>query len=429
MSVKGFLLNIVILIFVLSSAVAQDTENLRSKAFDDVKKLSSPAFRGRGYLEGGNLKAAEYISDRFKKLGIQPYGTGAKNLYFQYLTFTQNLIEKCHIKLDKVVLRTGTDYILQPSCPSVKGVFRIMDAGYGTETELNNADSIKGKWVVFKTGLPDSLKDTKNANKTAYTDKLKIEKIKASGGKGVIILKKKLTAVLSEKQGDFPVMEMIDSLRPKDGSSLEVAIVAKQAEVSTPNVLACIPGTGKPILIGAHFDHLGLQGKAVFYGANDNASGTAFLLALADTLQKIKPNRAIIFCAFTGEEAGLKGSEYFTEHPLLPLDSIAAMFNFDLMGNGDKGITVVNATEEPELFSLIKAKNDSLKIGMFIGERGNAPNSDHYPFTTKNVPAVFTYTLGGPPHYHDVQDSADKIRFPVFNELLALFVSVILSVN
>jgi hypothetical protein len=66
---------------------------------------------------------------------------------------------------------------------------------------------------------------------------------------------------------------------------------------------------------------------------------------------------------------------------------------------------------------------------MFIGERGNAPNSDHYPFTTKNVPAVFTYTLGGPPHYHDVQDSADKIRFPVFNELLALFVSVILSVN
>ena len=113
---------------------------------------------------------------------------------------------------------------------------------------------------------------------------------------------------------------------------------------------------------------------------------------------------SIGFVLFAGEEIGLLGSEYFTEHPPLSLKNIRFLLNTDLAGTGDEGITVVNATEFPDAFRLMTLLNDSAKWLPAINARGKAANSDHYYFSEKGVPAFFFYTLGGIKAYHDIYD-------------------------
>ena len=117
-----------------------------------------------------------------------------------------------------------------------------------------------------------------------------------------------------------------------------------------------------------------------------------------------KPDYSIVFICFAGEEAGLKGSEYFVNNPLVPLSKIKFLLNLDLLGTGDEGITVVNATEHKEEFEKLKNINEEKKHLAMIKPRGKAKNSDHYYFSEKGVKAFFIYTMGGIKAYHDVHD-------------------------
>ena len=117
-----------------------------------------------------------------------------------------------------------------------------------------------------------------------------------------------------------------------------------------------VKGTAQPdsfIFITAHYDHLGGMGKDTYFpGANDNASGDALLLSLAKYYVAHPAKYSIGFILFAGEEAGLVGSKYYTENPIVPLKNIRFLINTDLAGTGDEGITVVNATEFPNEFAL-----------------------------------------------------------------------------
>ena len=131
----------------------------------------------------------------------------------------------------------------------------------------------------------------------------------------------------------------------------------------------------------------------------------------------------IQFMAFAGEEAGLIGSKYYVDHPLNDLKKIRFLVNLDLMGNGDEGVTVVNATEFATEFSLLKKLNESQQLLVAVNSRGKAANSDHYWFTEKNVPSFFIYTLGKRKAYHDIDDIAATVPWFEANDLGKLLVS------
>jgi Zn-dependent M28 family amino/carboxypeptidase len=188
------------------------------------------------------------------------------------------------------------------------------------------------------------------------------------------------------------------------------------------NVLGMVKGKGKGwVVVSAHYDHLGMMGPdALFPGANDNASGVAMLLSLADWFAQHPPKQNILFAAFAGEEAGLVGSEWCAVDRPIDWSAVKLMVNLDILGTGDDGITVVNSTAQQAHFDRLVALNTEKGYLKEVKPRGPACNSDHCPFVKRNVPAVFIYTLGGVAHYHDVRDKAETLPLTEFADLHAL---------
>jgi len=159
------------------------------------------------------------------------------------------------------------------------------------------------------------------------------------------------------------------------------------------NICGVVKGTVYPdsfIMITAHYDHLGGLGKDTYFpGANDNASGVSLLLNLARYYAKHPQPYTIGFILFSGEEAGLMGSKYFTENPLINLKNIKFLTNTDLAGTGVDGITVVNATEFPKQFKLLQDISTEYSLLKAVNPRGKAANSDHY-FLPKKAFLLFS---------------------------------------
>jgi hypothetical protein len=211
-------------------------------------------------------------------------------------------------------------------------------------------------------------------------------------------------------------------------TSLDIHIKNRYCEeYRTQNVIGFIPGTSCSdsfLVYTAHYDHLGLMGKKVYFpGANDNASGIAMMLGLARYFSNHPQRYSILFIGFTGEEAGLLGSGFFVNHPLVKLSDIKFLVNLDLVGTGVEGITVVNATEFPDPFEILSQINDRGKYLVNIKKRGQACNSDHCPFFTKGVPCFFIYTLGGIAAYHNLDDRQETLPLTAFDGLTKLMIA------
>ncbi|MBK7710370.1 MAG: M20/M25/M40 family metallo-hydrolase [Bacteroidales bacterium] len=178
------------------------------------------------------------------------------------------------------------------------------------------------------------------------------------------------------------------------------------------------------IIIGAHFDHLGMGGPGsssrapdttgVHHGADDNASGVSMMLELAEkfALTKGSHKRSIIFMAFSGEEEGLLGSKHFTEDPGIDLSKVNAMLNLDMVGrlNDTSMLQISGVGTASGLRELIYAKSDTLKIKMKLSDEGYGP-SDHSSFYFRNIPVLFYFT-GAHLDYHTPADTWDKLNFP-----------------
>jgi Zn-dependent M28 family amino/carboxypeptidase len=197
-------------------------------------------------------------------------------------------------------------------------------------------------------------------------------------------------------------------------------------EHQSQNVIGYFPGSVQPdsfIVFSAHYDHLGQLGKDVYFpGANDNASGCAMLLNLVKyySMPEHMPSCSIAFMAFCGEEVGLLGSKYYTEHPLFPLNNIKFMLNMDIMGTGEEGITVVNGILFKKEFDKLKEINIANDLIADVKIRGKAANSDHYFFAEKGVRACFIYTMGGTKAYHDIYDRSETLPLNEFEDLFKL---------
>lgn len=193
--------------------------------------------------------------------------------------------------------------------------------------------------------------------------------------------------------------------------------------VETMNVIGIKEGSlykDESIVVTAHLDHLGKKQDSIYYGANDNASGVAVMMKVAEMLKNVNTTRSVIFIAFTGEEVGLMGSAYFVTHPTIDLKKIRFMINLDLVGSGPDGIMVQGIDgHEFELSEIQKINQTYFKFE--LGTRTNSPNSDQYYFHVLGVPAFFMYAYNGTMPYHSPSDIAEKIDIAVV-ENVAKFV-------
>lgn len=187
-----------------------------------------------------------------------------------------------------------------------------------------------------------------------------------------------------------------------------------KAGYRSQNVCGYIPGeTDTMIVFTAHYEHLGMHDDTIFYGAHDNASGTAAVLDLARQLithhSSFNTKYTYVFLFFGGEESGLIGSGYFADVPLIKMNKVKLLVNIDLFCGGDEGLMVVNANakETKPYVDLLEQLNEQRHYAAKIGRRDNARNSDHY-YLSQECPAIFIYTLGGPfGGYHSPEDTCE----------------------
>jgi hypothetical protein len=215
---------------------------------------------------------------------------------------------------------------------------------------------------------------------------------------------------------------------------LEVNVV-DETRISS-NVIGYIPSfdptSTESIVIGGHYDHLGLDyiNKTMYTGANDNASGTSCMMEIARNLtsQLCLPNVNLVFIAFTGEEEGLYGSEYYVDHPLFPIKQIKAMINLDMVGTGTGDLLAGTSTVRyPELSDLVDACSEYLGQTVPIDSSLLYPGSDHYYFHVKQVPSVFFFKLnptniGGYHTLADTIESVDPVNLEKCSQLACLMV-------
>ncbi|XZF13257.1 M28 family metallopeptidase [Chitinophagaceae bacterium MMS25-I14] len=403
-------------------AVAQDIRWLKHQ----VSTLSSTSMDGRGYVGKGREHAAGYIQRQFKEYGLKPLL--ADSSYFQTYTFPVNTFPgEVSVQLNKRVLVPGVEYLVDAASQGFEGS--------KLKVEKINLDKVKTDedWQLQKKSMGNLNRIYLLRNTDSFCSRMHIRPRNLAGllPKGCFIapIHRKMMWDVATDTVAATLLEVQDSVLPRRLHKASVTVQNKLLrDVKNQNVIGMIPGniTDSFIFITAHYDHLGKMGhEATFPGASDNASGTAMMLYLTRYFAAHPQKYTLVFVAFSGEEAGLLGSKYFTEHPAVPLSQIRFLLNLDIMGDATDGITVVNATEYPEAFSRLQRLNTKNGYLPQVKSRGKAPNSDHYHFSEAGVPAFFWYSNGGKGYYHDVFDKANELSFNHIDGVIKLAIDFI----
>lgn len=423
------------LVCVLSSAFSQGIGRatyLYSKSIVDT--LASKSMHGRGYVNDGDKLAAEYIKSQFQGFALQTFGDSYyQDFAFPVNTYPGELSFNCNFQSAgrSVTFKglAGKNFLVVPSSPSIKGAFTtvVFDSTYTTSAKKFEKfkKKIKSKDVFV---IVDD-RGVSNKLKKEYFKKVK----DGYFGTHTIELVSKLTWRMSQEVSKYVKIQVLaDSISFAEKGEAIIHIENKFIpEHATQNVIGYVKGTQYTdsfIVFSAHYDHLGQMGKDVYFpGANDNASGCAMLLNLANyyAMPHNKPRYSIVFIAFAGEEVGLLGSKYYTENPLFPLKNISFLVNTDMMGTGEEGITVVNGSVFKKEFDDLVEINTQGDYVKEVKIRGKAANSDHYYFSEKGVKAFFIYTMGGIKAYHDIYDRPETLPLNEFEDLYNLIIKFI----
>ena len=387
-----------------------------------VGELSSAKYQGRGYAKGGANKAGRYLQKEFEK-------AGADHVILQPFTIDINTFAgKAKMWADGKRLRTGVDFSMREYSPGVRGEFKV----YHVDTLHFDGDKLLEElsrpenegclvccdfWFTYKhRGVFSKLQKTGECPNAGllYTWEAPIKFFKAYG----------------EKVVDKPIIwvtpQAIEGVK-----NVKVNVeneFLKSYELF--NVIAKVEGERHDscYVFTAHYDHLGNLGRKVYYpGANDNASGTAAIVTLAAYYARNKPRYDMYFVAFSGEDANLRGSTFFAEYPLVPLQQIKYLFNIDMIGDDNPALYCeVSETGMPQ-FGRFEAINE--EFGLFSAlDRGElAANSDHYPFAVRGVPCIFLENKEGSafPHYHTPADNLKTIRWDSYEPLFKLVTTFI----
>jgi hypothetical protein len=430
-----------------------------------VRYLSSAPLEGRLTGSQGDSLAALYIRNKLESYGFRPL----KENGFQAFKVTKRIVSGKGNKLAINSSRVPDKDFMPLAFSSDDSLSaEVIFAGYGfniRNDSLNwndyNGIDVKNKWVLLLRADPEP--DRPSSYFAQYSsDRNKTIIARDMGAAGVLLV----SGNAYDSKDDFeplntegfsvniPVLrikretaDQILSASGKNIKDIEKEINGKRQSVAFPtgttvsgkaeiiretagtrNVVMILPGEDPTlakeyIIIGAHFDHLGMGGPGlssravdttgIHPGADDNASGVASMLELARKFSKTKNShkRSIVCIAFTGEEEGLLGSKHFTEEPGIDLSKVNAMINLDMVGrlNEEKLLHISGVGTAEGLKELIRTKTDTSNIKLVLSDEGYGP-SDHSSFYGKNIPVLFFFT-GAHLDYHTPADSWDKINY------------------
>ena len=433
---------------------------------DEIKYLSSDSLKGRLTGSPGDSLAAVYIRSKFESYGLVPLsGDG-----FQRFKVTKRILpgKDNFLSVNGINYSPEKDFMPLAFSSDSSLEAEVVFVGYGFNIKsdsLNwddyNGIDIKGKWVMMLRADPETDK-TKSPFVPYSGDRDKAILAKDMGAAGVLLVSGPVfdsqdtfeplntegfsvgIPVLRLKRGvaDFilakskttteALEKKLNTTRKPFGFSTKVLIRAKteivRERAGTRNVVMLLPGQdanlkNEYVIIGAHFDHLGMGGPgsssravdtiAVHHGADDNASGVAMMLELAEKFAGTRGShkRSLICIAFSGEEEGLLGSKQFTNNPGIDLTRVNAMINLDMVGrlNEAKNLQIFGVGTATGLKDLIYSKTDTSVIKLSLLEEGYGP-SDHSSFYLKNIPVLF-YSTGAHLDYHTPSDTWNKINF------------------
>ena len=367
-----------------------------------VKELSSAKYQGRGYAEDGANKAGKWIAKEFAKVG-------ADEVVCQPFKLNINTFPgKMEMSIDGKKMVPGVDFTLREFNPTIKGEYNL----YYIDTLNYDADKIfadlatpeyEGAMVVCDFMFSyKHMADFKKLQSKAGCSNVGLiytweEPLKFYKAYGEVVREKPIIWV----KPDFP----------KGAKTVKVNMENKFLEgYECFNVIAKVEGKKHDscYVFTAHYDHLGKLGKKTYYpGAHDNASGTAAIITLAAHYAEHTPEYDMYFIAFSGEDANLRGSEWYAEHPVAPLSEIKYLFNLDMIAdNNPNQYCEVSDKGMPgyALFEQINAEKGYFKA---LDRSELADNSDHYPFAERHVPCIFFMNEHGDAfkYYHTVYDT------------------------
>lgn len=420
------------LVFALLGTNAQDTNTAR----EHIKILASKELQGRGIAYDGENKAAEYLRTQLESIGVEPL----VDEYFQKYECPGFAMEgSVNMLVEGKKLVPGEDFRVAPFSVSLNEELNVIfvkpdilaDNKKLADFNIKYADVLPKSMVCFD----DSKAKFKNEDALATYKKNSAYGVNPFQAKAVAKIMEKFPAwglQRTSKECDYAYLYVRKGILTGKTANVELRYNNELREYSHRNVCGIIRGSEYPdryIVLTAHYDHLGAMGEEVYFpGAHDNASGCALLLNMAQYFTNNPPKYSIVFLFFAGEESGLLGSRYFVGNSPIDIASVECLFNFDLLGGGDEGVTLVNSKQGKslELYEYLNELNEDGKFLPKIAQRENVPNSDHYFFTEKDVPALFLYTMGGKTGaYHDPSDTSENCSLTMFDNVFKLFVMFI----
>ncbi len=493
MKVKLFL--VLVFIFSCSILYSQNDINqyrkneiTKDEVFSHIKYLASDELEGRLAGSNGDILARDYIGKEFNYYNLLPAGD---SLYFQMFPIkskisfgTNNSLELFNSGKSIKTMVFEKDFSTLRISSSGKAEGNIVFAGYGIyskDIEYNdykdskgNEINVEGKIVLILDGSPaHKYTDYENLRYKAFVAKsrkasamivvyppgsvfanelieLSFDRETKDAGLPIFTTKTAHFDSFFKDFGGFKeVQNNIDKMRPNailfPDSKVKLEASLETKDVITTNIIGYLEGTdpvlkNEVIVIGAHFDHLGYGGenslysgktKMIHHGADDNASGTAGVLELAEKISSNKGNlkRSYLFICFGAEEEGLLGSAYFTKSDLFSKYNIISMLNFDMIGRiGVKNNLVISGTGSSPIWdSLLTASNTNYNFSLSLAPEGMG-GSDQTSFYLKNKPILFFFT-GLHEDYHKPSDTYDKINSEGEAKVLDLAYDVIMSLD
>ena len=382
-----------------------------------VRQLSGAKYQGRGYARDGVRKAGKYIAREFQKSGVDA-------VTLQSFTLDINTFSgKMDMWADGRKLVPGIDFSMREYSPGVHGEFPV----YHVDTLNFDADRMFADlarpeyanclvccefWFTYN-------------HREAFS---KLQKAGACPNAGLLYewtSPIKFYKAYGEKVVDKPIVWVT----PEAIAGVKTVRLNVDNEFlkdyPTENVIAKVEGRRHDgcYVFTAHYDHLGNLGWKVYYpGANDNASGTAAIITLAQYYAEHRPEYDMYFIAFSGEDANLRGSTWYVEHPVVPLDQIRYLFNLDMIGDNNPVQYCEVSDAGMARYGLFEQINAEQGLFQALNRGELAANSDHYPFAVRGVPCIFLENKEGSafPYYHTPADNIKTMKFDSYEPLFRL---------
>ncbi len=439
---------------------------------DDLKKhlyiVAGKEMGGRETATEGQRKAAAYIEEQFRTIGLQPGNNGSFQMPYPVY---QDELSGTELEVNGTGFKPNQDFSIALSSAYNITLYgsEVAFAGYGISDSTRDdykGINAKGRIVLLFSATPPP---SGNTQRRPASQQTLIDAAQRNGAAAILVVQGGFprrpvtkgnmymnvfrrantpnifyisdTVAKAIMGPDFETAQQAiktGNVTPKIyGADIKLAINKSTVKSESTNVVGFLEGTDKKdeyVVLTAHYDHMGIIGESIYYGADDDGSGTVSIIELAEAFAKAKkegkgPRRSIVFMTVSGEEKGLWGSAFYGDHPIFPLDKTTVNLNIDMIGRIDPKRKIGDSTNYVYVVGDDKLSTDLRPISeannkkytkLELDYKYNDPKdqeriyfrSDHYNFARKGVPIIF-YFNGTHNDYHRPTDTPDKINYPL----------------